>query len=183
MTILTEALIVSATEQKTVTACIRAAKTVELPTLGDGWIFDFKRQSQLPLAQTYVLTTLENSTRIEGCLIFELKIGGGPWMSFVEVAPHNTGSSKQYEHVGTCLIMWACELSLQQGTNHNKGFLMFEVAHQPFVVHEKLTKLYRQKYGAIRYATTDKSTVFLMAQHQKKDMINHYLRPKNSENH
>jgi hypothetical protein len=46
---------------------------IPLPSIREGWRFDFKRQAKKPNRQTYVLYQKETPEVIEGCLIFEMK--------------------------------------------------------------------------------------------------------------
>lgn len=181
MTILAKATITNIKDNTPTKALIRKAKADELPSLENGWIFDFQQHSKVNTAQTYVLTTQENPTIIEGCLIFELKDEQIPWMSFVEVAPHNSGTAKQYSNVGTCLIAFACRLSIEQGEGFHKGFLSFEVAFYPPHIHKILFDLYRKRYGAKAYQQTDRSTLFLIPKHQSYALNDDFLEPNNDD--
>ena len=167
--------------QQPVEACIVPAQPHTLPSLQEGWIFDHRKHSQAAEAQPYVLTTQANPQKIEGCLIFELKNGILPWMAYVEAAPHNCRSPKQYQRVGASLIAWACWLSIQQGQGHHKGFLTFEVAPRPAAAHLALFNLYRKKYGALAMHSTEQSTVFLIPDQKSHELVERYLSIKKED--
>jgi len=46
---------------------------LNLPSLTDGWRFNFKKHSKEANHETYVLVCEETPDVIEGCLIFEMK--------------------------------------------------------------------------------------------------------------
>ncbi|WP_432671148.1 hypothetical protein [Flavobacterium sp. SM2513] len=89
--------IVKSDENSLVPATIFEAKSVglDLPSLADGWRFNFKKHSRVTGYVTYVVVTEETPTVIEGCLIFEMKNKVEPYMAFVELAPHNKGLHKK----------------------------------------------------------------------------------------
>lgn len=64
---------------------------VNLPSITEGWRFNFKKHSKSIGYETYILVSDETPEIIEGCLIFEMKEKKEPYMAFVEIAPHNKG--------------------------------------------------------------------------------------------
>lgn len=100
-------------EDNLVNAKISDAKSVKLnlPSITDGWRFNFKKHSKEAGHETYILVTEETPNIIEGCLIFEMKKKVEPYMAYVEITPHNKGLDKKYEKVAGCLIAFACRLS------------------------------------------------------------------------
>jgi hypothetical protein len=46
---------------------------INLPSIVDGWRFNFKKHSKESRFQTYVLVCEDSPSIVEGCLIFEMK--------------------------------------------------------------------------------------------------------------
>ena len=125
-----------------------------LPSITDGWRFNFRKHSKGLGYQTYVLTSEDTPKTIEGCLIFQMKYKREPYMAFVEVAPHNKGVNKKYQSVAGCLIAYACRLSFIHGHNDYEGYLAFDVQEEDKQHEIKLMALYSTKYYALRYGKT-----------------------------
>ncbi|RUT67746.1 hypothetical protein D0817_24765 [Flavobacterium cupreum] len=125
-----------------------------LPSMTDGWRFNFRNHSKGNGFETYVLVCEETPDKIEGCLIFEMKKKVEPYMAFVEVAPHNKGKNKEYENVAGCLIAFACRLSFKNGKGDYLGYLAFDVMEEDKADEIKLMALYSTKYNAFRYGET-----------------------------
>lgn len=125
-----------------------------LPSLTDGWRFNFKKHSKKTGFQTYVLVCDETPDIIEGCLIFHMKETVEPYMAYVEIAPHNKGKSKRFDKVAGCLIAFACRLSFIHGKDYYRGWLTFDVLEKNKEDEIKLMAVYCQKYGALRYSET-----------------------------
>ena len=83
-------------------------------------------------------------------MIFSIHNTFGPFMDYLEVAPHNNGSEGKYKKVSGCLIAYACGLSFEKGQNENKGILTFEAFSKREEDRKKLEKFYRDKYGAVK---------------------------------
>jgi hypothetical protein len=128
--------------------------SIVLPSVVDGWKFNFNKHSKKQGFETYVLVKEETSEVIEGCLIFEMKAKVEPYMAFVEVAPHNQGKHKLYDRVAGCLIAFACRLSFIKGSINFKGWLAFDVVELEKENEIKLMSLYSNKYKALRYGET-----------------------------
>jgi len=91
-----------------VDALIKEGKISELPSIHENWRFNFDKElKKLKNATGYVLVTEETPHIIEGCMIFQLIDNKMPYMSYVEVAPHNKTGGKKYDHVAGCLIAFA----------------------------------------------------------------------------
>ncbi|GAA6764858.1 hypothetical protein AAFH68_07920 [Flavobacterium sp. CGRL1] len=148
------------------------ALKINLPSLVDGWRFDFKKHSKKKNFDTYVLVTEETSERIEGCLTFEMKDKVEPYMAFVEIAPHNKGIVKEYENVAGCLIAFACRLSFMNGKDHFQGWLAFDVLEEIKEDETKLMKVYSAKYNALRLG---ESTTMLIPPEGGQKLITEFL--------
>ena len=73
----------------------------------------------------------------------------GPFMDYLEVAPHNKGAKGKYKKVSGCLIAYACGLSFEKGKQEDKGILTFKPFSDDDGGLKKLESFYRVKYGAI----------------------------------
>ena len=127
---------------------------IVLPSVANGWRFNFNKHSKNKGFETYVLVKEETPKIVEGCLIFEMKDKTEPYMAFVEVAPHNQGNNKENERVAGCLISFACRLSFMKGNDDYKGWLAFDVFEEEKADEIKLMALYSTKYNALRYGET-----------------------------
>lgn len=139
-----------------VDARIVNARTVNipLPSITDGWRFNFRKQLKMDRFAIYILVKEETPYQIEGCLTFEMKNKIEPYIAFVEVAPHNFGKEKLYENVAACLIAFACRLSFIQASDHYKGWLAFDVIEEEKENEIKLMANYSSKYGALKFTKT-----------------------------
>jgi hypothetical protein len=144
---------------------------INLPSVVDGWRFNFKKHSQIKGFETYVLVQEQTPTVIEGCLIFEMKESIEPYMAFVEIAPHNQGQEKEYNKVAGCLIAFACRLSFMKGNEVYRGWLAFDVLEEEKENETRLMALYSKKYNALRYGET---TMVIPPEGGEK-LINEYL--------
>lgn len=123
---------------------------VALPSVADGWRFNFNKHAKKRGAETYVLVTEETSDKIEGSLTFEMKDKVEPYMAYIEVAPHNRGEVKEYENVAGCLIAFACRLSFTKGEGVYNGYLAFDIGEANEADETKLMAVYSTKYNAFR---------------------------------
>lgn len=148
--------ILKITENILVDAKISDVKStkINLPSITDGWRFNFKKHSKDRGHETYVLVSEETPNIIEGCLIFEMKKKVEPYMAYVEIAPHNTGLEKKYEKVAGCLIAFACRLSFTKANDPYRGYLVFDVLEEDKADEVKLMAVYSTKYNALRYGET-----------------------------
>lgn len=141
----------------------------KLPSLNEGWRFNFSKQSKTKDYETYILTTDKTPEIIEGCLIIDTKSPHQVYMAFVEVAPHNRGDNKRYERVAGCLIAFACRQSF---INDKEGYLAFDVLEEKKENETKLMTLYSKKYNAVRL---DTSTTMIILPEGSEKLINEFL--------
>lgn len=142
-----------------------------LPSLNDGWRFNFHKHARKKDCRAFVLVCEDTPNVIEGCLIFEMRNGIEPYMAYVEVAPHNRGEGKVLEDVAGCLIAAACRLSEKHGEGHHRGWLTFDVMEQRKEDEIKLMAVYCQKYGALRFG----ETAMVIAPDSGEKLIRQYL--------
>ena len=140
-------------------ATIRNGKPVELPSMHQGWRFNFdKLIRKLPHATAYVLVANDSPDIIQGCLIFQMLDKKIPYMAYVEVAPHNRAEPKVYEYVAGCLIAFAFKQSVIQGKGDYKALLSFDVKEEKEEDQQRLMALYSSKYHALR---VDETTMWI----------------------
>lgn len=142
----------------------------QLPSINDGWRFNFRKHSTSKDYETYVLITEKTPEIIEGCLIINTKTPFQVYMAFVEVAPHNRGNNKKYDRVAGCLIAFACRQSF---INDKEGYLAFDVLEEKKENELRLMKLYSQKYNAVRL---DNSTTMIILPEESEKLINEFLK-------
>ncbi|MFT4019069.1 MAG: hypothetical protein QM668_19050 [Agriterribacter sp.] len=150
-----------------------AGSKTSLPSLTDGWRFNFKSNTRKEKLATYVLVCDETPQIIEGCLSFKMKDLQEPYMAYIEIAPHNKGKDRQYDHVAACLIAFACRLSFIHGEGDFKGWLAFDVLEQQKDDEIKLMALYSKKYGALRFGQT---TTMYLSPEKGEQLIKGYLK-------
>lgn len=141
-----------------------------LPSINEGWRFNFSKHSKKKDFETYILTTETTQEVIEGCLIINTKALFQVYMAFVEVAPRNKGNKKKYDRIAGCLIAFACRQSF---INDKEGYLAFDVLEEKKDDEIKLMNLYSQKYNAVRLG--DSSTMIILPEGSEK-LINEYLK-------
>lgn len=145
-----EIKILKVSTDELVGATILDGKKVKLPSIQDGWRFNFDKLSKtLSNAETYVLISEESPETVEGCLIFQMADKKIPYMAYLEVAPHNQASPKRYDYIAGCLIAFAFKLSVQKGKGDYQAQLFFDVQEEKEENAKKLVELYRTKYGAL----------------------------------
>ncbi len=141
-------------DNQTIDALIKRPSGLALPSITDGWRFNFNKHSKKANFETYILVCEETPGIIEGCIIFQLKDAVEPYMAYIEIAPHNKGKAKRYNNVAGCLISYACRLSFKYGKEHFKGWLTFDVMEEHKQDEIKLMAVYCQKYGALKWGET-----------------------------
>ncbi|GAB3024201.1 hypothetical protein GCM10027051_31060 [Niabella terrae] len=151
---------------------IQAGAKTPLPSLTDGWRFNFKSNTRKEKLITYVLICDESPTIIEGCLSFKMRDQHEPYMSYIEIAPHNKYKDRKYDDVAACLIAFACRLSFIHGEGDFKGWLTFDVKEQRQQDETKLMALYCEKYGALRFGHT---TTMCISPEQGEKLIKEFL--------
>jgi hypothetical protein len=138
-----------------VNAIIRRAVPRQMPSLHDGWRFNFDRHSRPAHTYAYLLVLEDSPEVIQGALIFQLLDGGVlPYMAYVETAPHNKGNQREYDEIAGCLIAHAFTLTFIYGRDPYQGQLFFDVLEENPEDQERLVQLYREKYGALRLGET-----------------------------
>ena len=141
-----------------------------LPSINDGWRFNFSKHSKGKDYETYILTTDKTPEIIEGCLIINIKTPFQVYVAFVEVASHNKGNEKKYDRVAGCLIAFACRQSF---INDKEGYLAFDVLEEKKENEIRLMKLYSQKYNAVRLGN---STTMIILPEGSEALINEFLK-------
>lgn len=150
-----EVKILEVATHELVDAFVRKGKPGELPSLHDEWRFNFGKQlKRLSYTTAYVLVTTADPNVIEGCMLFQMKDNMIPYLAFIEVAPHNLGKHKMYDHVAGCLIAFAFKQSYIQGNNDYKGILFFDVMEANEEDAKRLMLNYSIKYRARHYHGT-----------------------------
>jgi|TARA_R100000501_G_C2626250_1_gene119919 hypothetical protein len=142
----------------------------KLPSMTDGWRFNFSKHSKVKDYKTYILTTENTPEIIEGSLIINTNTPHQAYMAYVEIAPHNKGNTKKYDRVAGCLIAFACRQSF---INDKEGYLAFDVLEEKKEDEIKLMKLYSQKYRAVRL--NDSTTMIILPNGSEK-LINEFLK-------
>ena len=142
----------------------------KLPSITDGWRFNFSKHSKVKDYKTYILTTDKTPEIIEGSLIININTPHQVYMAYVEIAPHNKGNIKKYDRVAGCLIAFACRQSFING---KEGYLAFDVLEEKKEDEIKLMKLYSQKYRAVRL---DDSTTMIILPNGSEKLINEFLK-------
>ncbi len=141
-----------------------------LPTITDGWRFNFRKNSKGKYSKTYVITVDNTQDQIEGCLIIDIENQFQDYMAFVEVAPHNRGDHRKYDQVAGCLIAFACRQSFING---KEGYLAFDVLEEKEEDQMKLMELYSSKYHAERFG---ESTTMIIFPEGSEKLIDEYLK-------
>jgi hypothetical protein len=135
---------------KLIQAVIREGAKSEIPSLKNGWRFNFNKHVLVKGKRAFVLVQEDSPNIVEGCMIFSLHETFGPYMDYLEVAPHNLGSNGKYKRVAGCLIAYACVLSFEEGADIDKGILTFYAFGEDERSKQRLEDLYRIKYRAIK---------------------------------
>lgn len=158
-------LLLDTRSQQLVDAEILPAKITDMRGISDGWKFSWKKHFGLAASKAFKAVIKSDPDRIQGLLIFQMLGKEEPYMAFLESAPHNKGSDKQFNFVAGCLISRACQLSFIEGKGHYQGFLSFQC------MDEEVIKVYHDKYGAIR---VDQTYMYINPTAGKK-LIEEYL--------
>ena len=162
--------ILNVVDRKLIDAIIIDGKKLKLPSLQEGWRFNFSRHAKGK--DVYVIVTKETPDVIEGCLIYKMNMGLEPYMCFIEIAPQNKGINKKYDNVAGCLIAFACRLSFIMGEGDYKGYLVFDVQEERQEDEIKLMGMYSVKYHAKRIA---KTTMMIIEPEDGETLIEKYL--------
>ena len=106
-----------------------------------GWLFDWTA-NELRTMNIYKLI-VNGDDRVQGLVSAEV-VRGAVYVHLVESAPHNRGSTKQYEGVGGHLFAIAMKLSMVNGFD---GYVFFDAKNMELVNH------YADMLGATRVPT------------------------------
>lgn len=155
---------------KLVNAEILEGKKFSLPSLQEGWRFNFPKHAKDKGAFTYVLVSEETPGIIEGCLIYKMRKELEPYMAYIEIAPHNR-EEKKYDRIAGCLIAFACRLSFIHGKGDYKGWLAFDVQEADKKDEIKLMALYSSEYRALRW----QGTTMIITPEDGEKLIEQYL--------
>ena len=109
-----------------ISAEIKKGDKKEMPSLADGWSFNFNKHILSKGKRVFVLVKEDTPTIIEGCMIFSNHEFFGPFMDYLEVAPHNWGRNGKYKRIAGCLIAYACRLSFKETIGAERGILTFK---------------------------------------------------------
>jgi len=153
-----------------VNASIKNAKDIKLPSVKNGWRFDFEKNAK-GNTHVYVLITEDEPEVIQGCLIYKMRNNLEPYMAYLETAPHNRGEGKLYDFVAGCLIAFSCRLSFTLATGPYKGWLAFDVQEESEEDQKKLMATYKRDYKARKI---DKTMMVIMPKDGEK-LIEKYL--------
>jgi hypothetical protein len=166
--------IVATESRKIVRASIRRANEsdIQLPSLNEGWRFNFRKHSKKKQFQTYVLTRIETPDIVEGCLIFEMRGEIEPYMAYVEIAPKNRGINGEYDKVAGCLIAYVCRLSFVNGKGDYHGWLAFDVLEESKADEIRLMSIYSLKYKALIFS---ESTTMVISPEGGELLIEEFL--------
>lgn len=145
-----------------------------LPSIQNGWRFNFKKHSKVKGARTFVLVTDETPNIIEGCLIFEMMNNEEPYMAYIELAPYNKGNLRKFDLVAGCLIAFACRLSFNHGKGPFRGYLAFHVSEEKEEDQTKLMSHYSKMYKAIWLKGTKK---MIIIPEDGEKLVNKFLKP------
>jgi hypothetical protein len=145
---------------------------VGLPSVTDGWRFNFNKHFKKKNHQTFALSCSHSPEIIEGCLIFEMKNNVEPYMAYIEIARHNRQNKRKLKNVAECLIAFACRLSFILGKGDYLGWLAFDVFEETEEDETKLMALYSSKYNALRL---DNTTTLFIPPEGGEQLINEFL--------
>lgn len=104
------------------------------------WVFNWKKELQIPERRIFKLTTLENNKIIHGLLSLEDK-NDHTFMYLLESAKFNKGKDKIYFGVPANLVAFACKISFEKGY---EGFVSFD-AKTALIEH------YKKSLGATHF--------------------------------
>lgn len=155
-------------------ALIRKGTIKEMPSMHDGWRFNFDKElRKLRNATGYLLVTGEAPLVVEGCMIFQLIDQKAPYLAVVEVAPHNQTRDKKYDWIAGCLIAYAFMLSVQLAQGDYKAFLQLDVSEEHKENEKKLMEIYSTRYYAKRIGIT---TTMVISDEDGEKLVEKYLK-------
>lgn len=104
------------------------------------WMFNWIDEYKQPEKDVYKLTTVGNSSVIQGLICIEVKIDH-VYIHLLENASFNKGENKMYAGIAGNLVAFACKVSFQRGHMGNISFLS----------KSKLIDHYEKTLGAIHF--------------------------------
>lgn len=119
------------------TKIVKLAETEKKQIIKSDWQFDWIKELKDKTKGVYKLTTVNNSTIIQGLLSIEDK-QDHIFMHLIESSKFNKGKGKVYLGVPGNLVAYACKVSLNKGY---EGFLAFDAK-------TSLIKHYQESLGA-----------------------------------
>lgn len=161
-------------DDKLVFGLVRKGVKTEMPSIQNGWRFNFAKHIKKPSSEAYVLVKEDTPETVEGCMIYQVLDNGIQYMAFLEVAPHNRLPDRTHDLVAGCLIAFACKQSMRLGKNHHKGWLVFDVQEDSKEDEIKLMAVYSEKYKAVN---VDETTMWISPENGEL-LIEEYLNSK-----
>lgn len=104
----------------------------------NGWLFNWKKEFDNNIKETYKLTIVNNPNIIQGLLSITIE-NDHVFMNLVESAPFNIGVNKLYEGVAGNLVAYACRVSFQKGFD---GFVAFDAKTKLIQHYQKTLRAY-----------------------------------------
>lgn len=125
------------------------------------WQFDWHKELKDKTKEIYKLTTVNNSTIIQGLLSIEDK-QDHVFMHLIESAKFNKGQSKVYFGVPGNLVAYACKVSVDKGFD---GFLAFD-AKSALIKHYQ-ESLHATHFRGLRMFIEPNAAIKLISQYFK----------------
>ncbi len=125
------------------------------------WQFDWHKELKDKTKEIYKLTTVNNSTIIQGLLSIEDK-QDHVFMHLIESAKFNKGKSKVYFGVPGNLVAYACKVSVDKGFD---GFLAFD-AKSALIKHYQ-ESLHATHFRGLRMFIEPNAAIKLISQYFK----------------
>lgn len=125
------------------------------------WQFEWHKELKDKTKEVYKLTTVNNSTIIQGLLSIEDK-QDHIFMHLIENAKFNKGKNKTYTGVPGNLVAYACKISVDKGY---EGFLAFD-AKSALIEHYEQT-LHATRFRGLRMFIETSAALRLIAQYFK----------------
>jgi hypothetical protein len=128
----------------------------------DNWVFDWLKELKTPGNEIYKLTTVNNTTIIQGLICFNDK-GDHVFMPLIESAGFNKGRNKLYKGVAGNLVAYGCKVSFEKGYD---GVVSF-IAKSQLREHYQLTLGAKNFGGGNRMFIDTKEALILVNQYFK----------------
>lgn len=164
--------IIRVADNQEIDAAIVSSIGFILPSITDGWRFNFKSNTRKEKLDTYMLVCFDTPDVTEGCLSFKMRDNKEAYMAYIELAPHNKEKERLYDKVAGCLIAYACRLSFIYGRGDFQGWLAFDVFEKSEEDEKRLMTHYCKAYGALRFG----ETTMVIPPDAGERLINTYLK-------